>query len=1154
MLRLDVILKAREHQLRHSEAMLLEAQQLAKIGSWEATLASGSINASQGYYDIYNVDRDTAPTNGEDYVARFLTEPVDIEAERRIKAFFSPSQPASGIQHLRLDDGTRKWIEYKVAPMLDALGRVIGARGVVRDITAERDALEAIAARTAQLTQAKEIAGLGTWTMEVADGSLVTCPQMMAIYETEPHNHPRTMAEWGERFLPPDEHASFVPLLATNFDGVEFDRERRIVTARGNERWIRTIAKPQHDETGRLLRFQGITLDITPTKLIQIELERRGKQLEHAQQLGRMGSWYWDVRRDVVEFSAQHRAIYEMAEDPSGMSMRDWVALYCHEDEVEAALESVGAAARGKRLDDVRRVRSASGRSMWIHVIAEPLVDKAGRVVGVSGVTRDITAEREREVALMETTRRLTEAHRIARMAHFYWDIETDRIDAFGAYDTIFGLSASTRFRTMSEWYERFCHPDDRKQAARKQLRNVDFGNAYRVERRSLTGDGTYRWLEISGEAVRAADGQIKGYRGVVRDIDDAKSVQLKLEESEARLRLITDNMHEHVGLHSADGTMLWSSPSSRSLLGYSDRRSIGLSPFVNVHPDDLQAVRERIANFVDSGDKPATLEYRFRHRNGHWLWLETIIVPVRDSNGRLIHFQSSSRDVTARRAADQRLRESEERFRALTEVSSDWYWETDFEHRFTLLSYGPTGLADASNQGLLGRTRWEANPQGLSEAGWAAHRAVLAQRAAFTGLVVRVKQDDGREYYVSVSGRPRFDENGRFVGYRGTGRDVTRMKIAERRLAESEAQFRLITHNMLDIVSLHDTNGRVRFLSPSFGQVTGYDVDAVPISLRRLLHHEDKAVALRSFGRVAQGGGPVMLTCRLRHADGSYLWFESHLTRFATDDHAIRLQIVSRNITRRRETELALEKRTDELARTNRQLEIEVRQRQELERNVLMTIEMELARVGLELHDQLGQDLTGISLMAKTLQGRLATAVPQEAESARKISGLVNEAIRHTRMISHGLSPFIWGRDGLITALMQLAADINALDAVVVQTRFDRSVDIRDELVARNLYRIAQESANNALKHGCAQVIILALSARRGGVELKVSDDGIGSVDNAGESGNSNRFHSLRHRCRVIGAALSVRHGRKGGTVVTVHWTPLEAADKPDQHMEERT
>lgn len=1147
-------LQRREARLAASEALLLEAQTMARIGSWEIGVTAESFVATQGYYEIFQIDRDAVPHSNEEFIERFLVDPDEIRQARANLPALAKGEPTHGVRHVRLDDGKRKWIEFHVIPRFDAGGMKIGSRGIVRDITAERAAVETMAQRKAQLEQAKEIAGLGTWSMAVPCGELVTCAQMMRIYGTTPENTPRTMGEWGERFLPEDEKAEFRTLLAAHFHSQPFDRERRIVVEGGVERWIRTIAKPEFDEVGVLARYNGITLDITPAKTAMLALASRTAQLERALQLGRMGSWVWHVDSDRVEFSAQHRAIYGLSPDAPDLTMHEWIARFSDPAERAAAESRLEAARSGASLDDVRRVRDAQGQPLWIHVAAEPVRDRNGKVVAVTGITRDIAGERCREEELLETTRRLVEAQRISKLGHFHWNIATDEIETFGQYNEVFGLTDQTRFRTMTEWYRDFCHPEDRVAVDANQARNIDQGMGYQVQRRSRMPNGTYRWVEVSGEPVRDLNGRLTGYRGVVRDIHDAKIAQLQLSESEARFRLISESMHEHVALHDPSGCVLYSSPSARTLLGYSASRSVGVDPYRQVHPDDQAWVGEEIRAFMASGAVgPLRLEYRFRHRDGHYLWLETIIVPVRDASGRLIHFQSSSRDATARRQAEQHLRESEERFRTLTEVSSDWYWETDAEHRFAVVSAEERPEYSTQPRNALGKTRWELYPEGMTEEGWIRHRELLDRREAFTGVVMRMEDAGGLSTFASISGRPRFNERGEFLGYRGTGRDITRIKRAEQRLAESEQRFRLIANNMQDIVSLHELSGKVAFLSPSFETVTGHSIGGARRTVRDLIHPAERRSVLQTFGAIARSAGEsATVTMRVRHADGRYLWVEAHIARVTGQDGHPQVQIMSRDVTRRREAERQLERRTAELARTNRQLGIEVQQRQELERNVLMTIEMELARVGLELHDQLGQDLTGISLMAKTLERRLSEKNPEVAANALRISELVNNTIRHTRMISHGLSPYIWGSNGLAAALSQLAADIKALGVVEMRTDIEREVGIRDELVARNLYRIAQEAANNALKHSHAANVSIELSRRGPVVVLKVSDDGVGGLaDKVSATTPESRFHSIRHRCSVIGAELSIRHPRRGGTIVKIQWqNPAADHEQPDGHL----
>lgn len=1132
--------------LRMQQAHLIEAQHLAKCGSWESGLTQGTMVASQEYMDLFQVTAETCPRSPEEWAARFLRDPVDAAHARANLLLSQQGLPCDGVCRVTLDDGTRKWIQFKNLPRHDAEGRIAGRYGICRDITEEREALIALADRTAELEKAKDIAGLGSWAWEPQSDRFATCGHMAKMFDCETAAAmPATLREFATRFMTAEDLPHFLAELAARFHSAPFDRERCITTAAGRQKWVRSIGAPAFDEHGRLVAYHGVSLDITTQKNALLELAKRGAELQEAQQIGKIGSWYWDLATDQVRYSEQYLRLYA----PAGKlptTMEAWLSSHCHPEEIAAARANGECIRAGGSIDVHRRVITASGELRWLHVIAHPVRDAQDTIIGCSGVSRDITPEKEKELALIELTRQLSEAQRIARMAHFQWNLASDEL-VFDACDHLFGPVGKRSFRTMAEWLALHSPASDRVYAE-AALRAAADGGFFALPLRVVLASQSC-WLEVTAEpsherASYEPDMDVDTvYRGVFRDVTAQKVAELQLTESAERFRLISENMHDLIALHALDGTLLYCSPSTHTLLGYDADQSLGRQPFRRVHADDRQRVAAALQEHgAHGGARSIALEYRYRHRDGHYVWLETVVVPVRDATGALRHFQSISRDVTQRRLTEARLRASEERFRALTEISSDWFWETDEAHRLSFISLEVTPYSCKKREELLGRTRWQLFPDALSPAEWQDHRRTLDAHRPFQGLVTRTYSAEGTIVsYSSLSGRPVMDADGRFLGYRGTGKDITRIKMAERQLAASEELYRLIAQNMRDVVSLHSRDGRIIFLSPSFASVTGHSVNAsIGISPRFLLHPEDARGTVRAFAELmANGSRSATLTYRLRHRQGHYLWLESHVSVVRAADAGVRhVQMVSREITARREAEIAAEKSATALGKANKQLAEEIRQRQQLERDILMTIEMELAQVGLELHDELGQDLTGIALLTKTLERRLREKHPEDAAEAARISELVNRTIRHTRMISHGLSPYIWGMDGLVAALTQLTSDINSLGVVKCEATFRGSIEIHDEMIARSLYRIAQESLNNALKHSRAQNVVVKLAQQpEGGIELSVSDDGIGPAGLEADLDAGSRFHSIRHRCNAIDAELSVKRGRRGGTTVRVVW-----------------
>jgi len=204
---------------------------------------------------------------------------------------------------------------------------------------------------------------------------------------------------------------------------------------------------------------------------------------------------------------------------------------------------------------------------------------------------------------------------------------------------------------------------------------------------------------------------------------------------------------------------------------------------------------------------------------------------------------------------------------------------------------------------------------------------------------------------------------------------------------------------------------------------------------------------------------------------------------------------------------------------------------RLELEREVLKAGSEERQRIGRDLHDVLGQNLTGVSFLSKALAKRLAESGAREAEQAEQIAELVSRSVAQARAISHGLCPVQLKEEGLMEALRELASRVESLFAIPCRFDCAEAIPISDAAAATSLYHIAQEAVNNATKHAQATRLRVRLGRADGKITLAVEDNGIGLPETPKAGGMGLRI--MQYRADLIGAVLRMERPEGGGTRV---------------------
>jgi PAS domain S-box-containing protein len=326
-------------------------------------------------------------------------------------------------------------------------------------------------------------------------------------------------------------------------------------------------------------------------------------------------------------------------------------------------------------------------------------------------------------------------------------------------------------------------HPDDAAGLMENHRVVVENpGRSATVECRFRHVDGSWHIFEVVVRSFLMEEGAVRVVVNA-RDISGRMRVEMELREREQRLRLITDNMQDVIAQVDTTGIFQYVSPSYGTLLGHDPAEAVGHSALEYlelIHPDDVDGFAMAFQSIV-SDFEPTRLRYRFKHSDGHYLWLDSVGVPLFDDEHNLSGAVFSSRDITEAAEAEDALRVSEERYRTIFDLSPDFVY---------LVS--PEGKVIDGNRALLERTGLSLEEIQKADymdffAGDDPKELIAAIRRLMAGdevrgLVVRAPSGTGKQFYYEINAIPLM-EGGKVKSVLSLARDITGRKRAEEEL-----------------------------------------------------------------------------------------------------------------------------------------------------------------------------------------------------------------------------------------------------------------------------------------------------------------------------------------------------------------------------------
>ena len=522
-------------------------------------------------------------------------------------------------------------------------------------------------------------------------------------------------------------------------------------------------------------------------------------------------------------------------------------------------------------------------------------------------------AETEREAAL-EALHRSEEKYRtiIENIEEGYFEI-----DLAGNF-TFFNDSTCRCYgyppeELMGINYKKYTDKENAKKLFKIFNETYSTGTTSRLlEYEIIRKDGSKRRLEGFVSLQKDSSGNPVAFRGTTRDITERKHTEKKLKESEERYRALFDRSLDIIYTIDFDGNFIDANTTALNRFGYT-REELPLTNVASLMDEDQLPFALKVMQEIKKyGVQKDLLEIRLRHKDGTPVYVETKGSAV-ISNGKAIAIQQIARDITGRKAAEQKLLQSEKYFKEITENSSDIIIITDTNGNIKYCSRSIERFSGYTPEELIGKSGFSfIHPDDLERAVNVYSTAILLQDTAIPNGF-RMIHKDGSERYLEGLGKNLLN-NPDVAGFIMNVHDATESRQAEEKLKESEKKYRLITEKMTDIVWILDMNLRTIYVTPSVQNVLGFtqeermsqtvEQQLTPESLSIAVETMAKELALEEHGQ-RDDERIVTLELEYYHKDGSTRWIETIMSGLRNDQGVLdKIHGVSRDVTKRKKVE----------------------------------------------------------------------------------------------------------------------------------------------------------------------------------------------------------------------------------------------------------
>lgn len=579
-------------------------------------------------------------------------------------------------------DGRRVWLEWTNSGLYDPDGTLKGFLSVGIDATARKEAEAALHQSEEQFRVLTENLVTGVAMIDENGKFTIVNKSFLRMFDLAEdadllNINSRDWSQWqvfdeAGRFLDVDEHP--VRKAARMREAVRDVLVAVQCPGRSDRKWLLISAEPILDANGNLHRLICTYHNVTGRRAEEERLRQSEQRLAKTQEIAHVGSWEFDLGRDLITWSEQVYRIFGLRPDEFGGTNDAFLDRVHPEDRSALNDAYEGSIRQGRPGYELKHriIRKDTGEIRWVQEKCEHVRDGDGRVIRSLGMVQDITERKQAEQALQESEQRLRLALDAAYLISFEWDIQRNEVRRLVSHDPALQQTVEDKSDTLEDVVQAV-HPDDRerfKNNVKTALERED--GEYENEFRLVRPNGQVAWLYERGRVEHAATGQPVRLIGLSQDITERKQAEQSLRHSERLMRTVIDLVPHFVFAKDRDGRFLFVNRAMAESCGMTPEEMEGryerdLLPDASATESFLRDDRE----VIDTGQPKFIPEEIITLPNHSRRILQTAKIAFTPPGCEQPAIMGVAVDITDQKQAEQALRESHDRLKKVLEVET---------------------------------------------------------------------------------------------------------------------------------------------------------------------------------------------------------------------------------------------------------------------------------------------------------------------------------------------------------------------------------------------------------------------------------------------------------------------------------------------------